>query len=168
MFAIKYRESSYRSLNAWFRLPCQFVSAARLAESERRKGERGGGRKTREWSSAKMTRESEVLILLRGGHDPCYFSQRHNPPLSFRTWPGSYFIGKCANTRRSRIAFPHFDDFLSISRIIISPYFSASFFNTPGNFITTKLGPMKQRFDVFCFVKLVFPCVNKKRYKTKR
>lgn len=97
-----------------------------------------GTRKTREWSSAKMARESKVLILLRGGYDPCYFSQRHNPPLSFGTWPDHTLL---ENVQILVTAAPRVPAFRRLSSYIAYYYFPIFFgyeaFSIPDNFITT-------------------------------
>lgn len=68
-------------------------------------------------------------------------------------------------------ALPHFRfDLLSIARARVYYYFPA-FFSCETFSIadrqfhekTREFGPMKQRFHVFCFVKSIFPCVNKKK-----
>lgn len=100
------------------------------------------------------TWEQSINSPAKRGYHPCYSNQRHNSPLGFATWPGSYFIGKCANTRRSHCISTFF-----LSRVLLFfPHFFDGAFSIPNNFTT---GPMKQCFDAFCFVKLIFPCVNK-------
>lgn len=140
-------------------------SAARLAESEFGKGEM---RKTREWSSAKVARESEVLILLRGGYDPCYFSQRHNPPLSFATWPDHTLL---ENVQIHVTPVPRVPAFRRLSSYIAHYYFPIFFayeaFSIPDNFITTKLVQWSSVLMYFVLSNLYFLCVNKKKKTTK-
>lgn len=49
-----------------------------------------------------MARESKVLILLRG--IPLLFQPKTQLATRVRHVTGSYFIGKCANTRRAAAA----------------------------------------------------------------
>lgn len=148
-----------RDMSHYSWLSCQCVSAARLAVSEKGKGTR----KTREWSSAKMARESEVLILLRGGYRPLLFQPKTQPATQlWHVTPDHTLLENVQIlVTPAHRAFSHFDDFLPIYRVLLFPHIFRlrSFFNTR-QFYNDEAGfQWSSVFDAFCFVKPVYFCV---------